>query len=67
MTEPNTPVAPVGPHPAVAPKASPVARWLSVLAGLVFLGEPSWLATTLGLDSKKRAANQSGSPSSTTS
>ena len=38
MTEPNTPVAPVGPHPAAAPKASPVARWITVLAGLAFLG-----------------------------
>lgn len=39
MTEPNQSVVAVGPHPAVAPKASPVARWLSVVAGLVFLGD----------------------------
>lgn len=38
MTEPKASVTPVGPHPAVAPKASPVARWLSVLVGLIFLG-----------------------------
>lgn len=46
MTEPNTSVIPVGPHPAVAPKASPAARWLSVLAGLIFLGA----AVTTGHD-----------------
>lgn len=58
MTEPNTPVAAVGPHPAVAPKASPVARWLSVLAGLVFLGG----AVVAGHDAWARLQETSDQP-----